>query len=99
MVGDISDSTLQEKQDAFSYVIGASSLIVFITGLIVYNFLNIEIDSEAKIGDFSDMKKTTNLLYKNGYASSPEDDHWSRLGHTTVLDHYILNDRLKECLE
>ena len=57
VVGDISDSTLKEKQDAFRYVIGASSLIVFITGLIVYNFLNIEIDSEAKIGDFRDMKK------------------------------------------
>ena len=57
VVGDISDSTLQEKQEAFRYVIGASSLIVFITGIIVYNFLNIKIDSEAKIGDFRDMKK------------------------------------------
>ncbi len=56
VVGDISNSTLQEKRDAFRYVIGASSLIVFITGIIVYNFLNIEIDSEAKIGDFSDRK-------------------------------------------
>ena len=57
VVGDISDSTLQEKQEAFRYVIGVSSLIVFITGLIVYNFLNIKIDGEAKVGDFRDMKK------------------------------------------
>ena len=57
VVGDISDSTHQEKQDAFRYVIGASSLIVFITGIIVYNFLNIQIDSKAKIGNFRDMKK------------------------------------------
>ncbi len=57
VVGDISDSTLQEKQEAFRYVIGVSSLIVFITGLIVYSFLNIKIDGEAKVGDFRDMKK------------------------------------------
>lgn len=50
-------------------------------------------------GDFSDMKKTTNLLYKNGYATSPEDDHWPRMGHSAVLLDYVLNDRLKECLE
>ena len=50
-------------------------------------------------GDFSDMKKTTQLLFEAGYCVSDEDDHWIRLGHTTVLDNYILTDRLKECLE
>jgi hypothetical protein len=50
-------------------------------------------------GDFSDMKKTTQLLFEAGYCVSDEDDHWCRLGHTTVLDNYILTDRIKECLE
>ena len=57
VVGDISDSSIEEKQDAFRYVIGASSLIVFITGVIVYIFLKVEIKDVAMIGDFGDMKR------------------------------------------
>ena len=56
VIGDISESTFDEKQDAFRYVIGVSSFIVFLTGVIVYMFLNIEIKDKAKIGNFNDMK-------------------------------------------
>ena len=56
VVGDISNSTLEEKQDAFRYVIGASSTIVFIIGVVVYISLNIKIKNIANIGDFRDMK-------------------------------------------
>ena len=65
VVGDISNSTLEEKQDAFRYVIGASSTIVFLIGVIVYISLNIKIKNIAKIGDFRDMKnlaKTKSIL-------------------------------------
>ena len=56
VIGNISDSTINEKQDAFRYVIAASSAIVFLTGVIVYFSLNIKIKYVASIGDFSDMK-------------------------------------------
>lgn len=56
VIGDISESTFDEKQDAFRYVIAVSSFIVFLTGVIVYMFLNIEIKDKAKIGNFNDMK-------------------------------------------
>ena len=56
VVGDISNSTLEEKQDAFRYVIGASSTIVFLIGVVVYISLNIKIKNIANIGDFRDMK-------------------------------------------
>ena len=55
VIGEISDSTTQEKQNAFRYVIGASSLIVFITGVIVYILLNIKLKKVEKIGKLSDM--------------------------------------------
>ena len=55
VIGEISDSTTQEKQNAFRYVIGASSLIVFITGVIVYILLNIKQKKVEKIGKLSDM--------------------------------------------
>ena len=56
VVGDISNSTLEEKQDAFRYVIGASSTIVFLIGVVVYISLNIKIKNISNIGDFRDMK-------------------------------------------
>jgi len=56
VIGDISDSTINEKQEAFRYVIAASSAIVFLTGVIVYFSLNIKVKDVANIGDFSDMK-------------------------------------------
>ena len=56
VVGDISNSTLEEKQNAFRYVIGASSTIVFLIGVVVYISLNIKIKNIANIGDFRDMK-------------------------------------------
>ena len=56
VLGDISDSTINEKQEAFRYVIAASSAIVFLTGVIVYFSLNIKVKDVANIGDFSDMK-------------------------------------------
>ena len=56
VIGDISDSTINEKQEAFRYVIAASSTIVFLTGVIVYFSLNIKVKDVANIGDFSDMK-------------------------------------------
>ena len=34
----------------------STSFIVFLTGVIVYMFLNIEIKDKAKIGNFNDMK-------------------------------------------
>ncbi len=57
VVGDISDSSTQEKQDAFRYVIGASSIIVFITGVFVHSSLKIKVNDNAKIGNINDMKK------------------------------------------
>ena len=57
VVGDISDSSIQEKQDAFRYVIGASSIIVFITGVFVHSSLKIKVNDNAKIGNINDMKK------------------------------------------
>ena len=56
VVGDISESTIQEKQNAFRYVIGISSLMVFITGIIVYFFLNVKLKNVIKIGNLSEMK-------------------------------------------
>ena len=56
VIGDISDSTINEKQEAFRYVIAASSAIVFLTGVTVYFSLNIKVKDVANIGNFSDMK-------------------------------------------
>ena len=57
VVGDISASTIQEKQNAFRYVIGVSSFIVFMTGVYVFISLNIEVKNDARIGNLRDMKK------------------------------------------
>tara|TARA_B100000575_G_C23143456_1_gene666416 strand:+ start:11170 stop:12057 length:888 start_codon:yes stop_codon:yes gene_type:complete len=53
---DISVADIQEKQEAFKYVIGVSSLIVFLVGVTVYFFLKIEISDSEKIGDFKNFK-------------------------------------------
>jgi len=54
---DISNADIHEKQNAFKYVIGVSSIIVFLCGIIVYSFLRVEISDDEKIGDFNNMKK------------------------------------------
>ncbi len=54
---DISVANITQKQEAFKYVIGVSSLIVFIVGVIVYLFLKIEISDSERIGDFKTMRK------------------------------------------
>lgn len=53
---DISTINIDEKKDAFKYVIGVSSILVFIIGIIVYQVLDIKIEGENKIGDFNKMK-------------------------------------------
>ena len=57
VIGDISESSTEEKQDAFKYVIGISSLIVFLVGVVVYTFLNIKIKGDERIGDLKSMIK------------------------------------------
>jgi len=54
---DISTANIQDKQNAFKYVIAVSSILVFICGIIVYSFLKVEISDDEKIGDFKNMKK------------------------------------------
>ena len=54
---DISTANIEDKQNAFKYVIGVSSIIVFLCGLIVYSFLKVEISDDEKIGDFKNIKK------------------------------------------
>ena len=54
---DISTANIEEKQNAFKYVIAVSSIIVFLCGLVVYSFLKVEISDDEKIGDFNNMKK------------------------------------------
>ena len=54
---DISTANIEEKQNAFKYVIAVSSIIVFLCGLVVYSFLKVEISDDEKIGDFKNMKK------------------------------------------
>ena len=46
---DVSSLTLSEKQEVFKYVIGASSLIVFIIGIVVYTYLKIELKMMRKL--------------------------------------------------
>ena len=53
---DISSISIDEKKNAFKYVIGVSSILVFIIGLIVYKVLDIKIEEDNKIGDFNKMK-------------------------------------------
>ena len=54
---DISTANIEDKQNAFKYVIAVSSIIVFLCGLVVYSFLKVEISDDEKIGDFKNMKK------------------------------------------
>ena len=58
---DISSLTLSEKQEVFRYVIGASSLIVFIIGIVVYNYLNIELKDDEKIGNIKSLLELAKL--------------------------------------
>jgi len=53
---DISTINIDEKKDAFKYVIGVSSILVFIIGITVYQVLDIKIEGDNKIGDFNKMK-------------------------------------------
>jgi hypothetical protein len=54
---DISTANIEDKQNAFKYVIAVSSIIVFLCGIVVYLFLKVEISDDEKIGDFKNMKK------------------------------------------
>ena len=58
---DASSLTLSEKQEVFKYVIGASSLIVFIIGIVVYTYLKIELKDDEKIGNIKSLIKLTKL--------------------------------------
>jgi MFS family permease len=58
---DVSSLTLSEKQEVFKYVIGASSLIVFIIGIVVYTYLKIELKDDEKIGNIKSLIKLTKL--------------------------------------
>ena len=58
---DISSLTLSEKQEVFKYVIGASSLIVFIIGIVVYAYLKIELKDDEKIGNIKSLLKLAKL--------------------------------------
>ena len=53
---DISTISIDEKKNAFKYVIGVSSILVFIIGIIVYKVLDIKIEEDNKIVDFNKMK-------------------------------------------
>ncbi len=58
---DVSSLTLSEKQEVFKYVIGASSLIVFIIGILVYTYLRIELKDDEKIGNFKSLLELAKL--------------------------------------
>ena len=58
---DVSSLTLSEKQKVFKYVIGASSLIVFIIGIVVYAYLKIELKDDEKIGNFKSLLELAKL--------------------------------------
>ena len=58
---DVSSLTLSEKQEVFKYVIGASSLIVFIIGIVVYAYLKIELKDDEKIGNIKSLLKLAKL--------------------------------------
>ena len=58
---DVSSLTLSEKQEVFKYVIGASSLIVFIIGIVVYAYLKIELKDDEKIGNIKSLLKLSKL--------------------------------------
>ena len=58
---DVSSLTLSEKQEVFKYVIGASSLIVFVVGIVVYTYLKIELKDDEKIGNIKSLLKLAKL--------------------------------------
>jgi len=58
---DVSSLTLSEKQEVFKYVIGASSLIVFIIGVVVYTYLKIELKDDEKIGNIKSLLELAKL--------------------------------------
>ena len=58
---DVSLLTLSEKQEVFKYVIGASSLIVFIIGIVVYTYLKIELKDDEKIGNIKSLLELAKL--------------------------------------
>ena len=58
---DVSSLTLSEKQEVFKYVIGASSLIVFIIGIVVYAYLKIELKDDEKIGNIKSIIELAKL--------------------------------------
>ena len=43
-------------------------------------------------------KNTHQALVQTGICMSMDDDHWTRLGHTIVLNQYVLNDDVKNYL-
>ena len=63
---DISTANIEDKQNAFKYVIAVSSIIVFLCGLVVYTFLKVDISDDEKIGDFKN-QKSISLLKKRIY--------------------------------
>ena len=58
---DVSSLTLSEKQEVFKYVIGASSLIVFVIGIVVYAYLKIELKDDEKIGNIKSLLELAKL--------------------------------------
>ena len=58
---DVSSLSLSEKQEVFKYVIGASSLIVFIIGIVVYTYLRIELKDDEKIGNIKSLLELAKL--------------------------------------
>lgn len=57
MLNDISAATIDNKKEAFKYVIGFSSLIVFIIGIFVNYSLRIDSSKGHIIGNLDEMKK------------------------------------------
>ncbi len=57
MTNEISTATINDKKEAFKYVIGVSSLIVFIIGIFVNYSLRIDSSKEHIIGNLDEMKK------------------------------------------
>lgn len=57
IVNDISAATIDNKKEAFKYVIGFSSLIVFIIGIFVNYSLRIDSSKGHIIGNLDEMKK------------------------------------------
>ena len=58
---DVSSLTLSEKQEVFKYVIGASSLIVFLIGIVVFVYLKIELKDDEKIGNIKSLLELAKL--------------------------------------